>query len=268
MASTKYTYSISNDFTNQIVNPSRLSTEIGGSSIITALDYINTFLDDCDIWFKAALSGGEETTLSGVVAAHTGEATGSDAPTMADGRPIVMANSRPVGYQTMFTMAGDTASGIGDGAHLEWDFSNDDYIVASGINHHGQFMKQKRLTMSFLDNVYVKEGCLYFHGAKKGSFVNFDIVCPSGAYYYDRDLNPTQASEDTIIVRYVNRHHFYGDCPMGDELNTESATENAIPSNYVLAVDIFVPESDNDSYGYGELEIYRERTILLPGESP
>ena len=55
---------------------------------------------------------------------------------------------------------------------------------------------------------------------------------------------------------------------MGDELNTESATENALPSNYELWVDVVVPDSDNDSYGYGELEIYRSRTCLLPGEAP
>jgi len=187
-------------------------------------------------------------------------------PTMSDGRPIVMANSRPIGYQTMFTMVGDTASGIGDGKEILWDFSNDYDLMASGVAPAGY--KGKSICIEFLDGVYVKEGTLYFHSAKKGSYVNFDIVCPDGQYYYDRDLNPVQADGDVVVVRYVNRHYFYGDCPMGDELNTESATDNAIPANYHLCVSIFVPESDTDSYGYGELELYRERTILLPGETP
>jgi hypothetical protein len=177
-----------------------------------------------------------------------------------------MANSRPVGWQTMFTMAGDTASGIGDGKVIEWDFSNDDDLMASGVAPDGY--KGKSICINFLDSVYIKEGCLYFHDAVKNSYVNFDIVCPDGQYYYDRDNNPVQADGDVVVLRYVNQHHFYSSCPMGDELNTESASENAIPSNYHLCVNVFVPTTDSVSYGYGELEMYRERTILLPGESP
>ena len=73
MAATKYTYSISTDFPNGVVATDRLTVEIQDSTIITALDYINTSGDDCDIWFKAAISAGDETTLNGIVAAHSGE---------------------------------------------------------------------------------------------------------------------------------------------------------------------------------------------------
>lgn len=78
MAATKYTYSISGDFTG-LVSPyirpdtDRLTQEIRESAIVTALDYINTSGDDCDIWFKDALSSGDQTTLDSLVAAHTGE---------------------------------------------------------------------------------------------------------------------------------------------------------------------------------------------------
>ena len=185
---------------------------------------------------------------------------------MSDGRSIVSANSRPVGYYTMFTMAGDTASGIGDGQKIVWDFSNDDDLMASGVAPEGY--KGKCIRIDFLDPVYVKEGCLYFHNADQRSYIDFDIVCPDGQYYLDRNGAPVQANGDVTVVRYVNKHHFSGDCPMGDELNTESANESAIPSNYEIHVRIYVPENDNDSYGYGELELYRARTILLPGESP
>jgi len=265
---TRYVYSIYNDTLNSAVDTTRLTNEIKSSDITIALDYINTDADDCDIWFKAELSAPEQVTLGELLAAHTGASVNIDPPSMTDGRPIVRADSRPLGYVTMFTMAGDTASGIGDGAHLEWDFSNDDNTISSGIEGVHETMKMKRLKISFMDSVYVKEGCLYFHDAKKHSYVDCSIVCPAGSYYYNRDGTPALASEDTVVLRYANKHHFSGDCPMGDELNTESATENALPSNYEIWLEVYVPETDNDSYGYGEFEMYRSRTYLLPGETP
>lgn len=73
MALTKYNYSISEDFPNAKVNTSTLSTEIVASDIAEDLARIDTEGDDCDIWFDNALSGGDETTLDGIVAAHAGE---------------------------------------------------------------------------------------------------------------------------------------------------------------------------------------------------
>jgi len=73
MASTKYTYSVSTDFPNHKVNVDRLTLEIAHSAIIIAMDYISVSEDVCDIWFKDALSAGDETILNGVVAAHSGE---------------------------------------------------------------------------------------------------------------------------------------------------------------------------------------------------
>jgi len=75
MAATKYAYSVSTDFPNAKVNIDSLTDEIQASTITVALDYINVAGDDCDIWFKAAITGAEETTLDGIVAAHTGAAT-------------------------------------------------------------------------------------------------------------------------------------------------------------------------------------------------
>lgn len=88
MPATKYTYSISVDFPNQIVATDRLSIEIDNSAIVTALDYINTSGDDCDIWFKDTLSGGDETILDGLVAAHTGEPLPSDGLSVVVVQPI------------------------------------------------------------------------------------------------------------------------------------------------------------------------------------
>lgn len=72
MPSVKYTYSIQNDTLNGLISSDRLSSEIRGSSIITALDYIGTVGDICDIWFKASLSGGDEIILTGLVNNHNG----------------------------------------------------------------------------------------------------------------------------------------------------------------------------------------------------
>lgn len=68
-----YVYSIYSDFPNHKVDPSRLRQEIDTSAIVTALSTISTMGDDCTITFKAALSGGDETILDGLVASHSGE---------------------------------------------------------------------------------------------------------------------------------------------------------------------------------------------------
>jgi hypothetical protein len=267
MASTKYTYSISNDFPNSTVNPAALSSQIQESVITRTLDYINTNDNDCDVWFTDTLTSGDVSVLDDVVSDHDGTALPvTEAPTMADGRPIIRAESRPLNYVTMFTMSGDTASGIGDGKDIFWDFSNDDDLVASGVAPDGY--KRKLIDVTFLDAIFIKEGTNYFYGAQKGSYVSFTVVCPSGSYYIDRDGSPALATEDAIVTNYVNKHFFSGDCPMGDELNTESCTQDALPAGYKLRVEVTVPNSDNSSYGCGELEIYRTRTCLLPGESP
>lgn len=68
-----YNYSIQNDFPNHKVNLDRLKAEIEASAIVTALSVISTLGDVCTIFFKAALSSGDETILDGLVAAHSGE---------------------------------------------------------------------------------------------------------------------------------------------------------------------------------------------------
>jgi hypothetical protein len=79
MALTKYqkTYSAFTGLVSPYTkpNPDRLKDEIQKSAIVTAFDHIDT--DDgaqlCDIWFKDALSAGDQTLLDGIVATHSGE---------------------------------------------------------------------------------------------------------------------------------------------------------------------------------------------------
>ena len=86
MAVTKYTYPIA-DFTGLIPpytvpNVGRLTQEIQTSAIIVALDHIDGSETACAIWFKDALSAGDETILDGIVAAHSGEPLVDNTPVM------------------------------------------------------------------------------------------------------------------------------------------------------------------------------------------
>lgn len=199
-------------------------------------------------------------------------------PHSTDGREIVRTDSRPQGYTTCFTSRGDSLTGIGDGKIIEWDFSNTDDTVTAPSGY-----KRKKIEFGFSEAIYIKEGTFYFHNAPKGCYIDFYIVCKAGGYYKDPNglINGTalgldaedfysQAVEDTIITTYVNHHLIQGSVPMGDELNTEGASESSLPTQqqgYVLVLEVTTPSSDSVSNGSVEMEIYRERTILLPNEA-
>jgi len=70
---TTYNFSIQSDTPNNKVSIDRLTIEIQQSGIVTALDAISTSGDVLAIDFKAALSGGDETLLTALLAAHSGE---------------------------------------------------------------------------------------------------------------------------------------------------------------------------------------------------
>ena len=276
----KYSFSISNDFPNQKVNIGKLQEEIQSSAIVTALDYINSNQIECDIWFKAELSILDSTaTLPGIIAAHDGEPLPEDvAPTMDDGRPIVRSDSRPLGTETYFTMAGDDSTGIGSGVAMVWDFSNNDDIYEGPEVPSG--FKAKKLSMSFHCPVNLKDGTVYFFNAPWGCYINMFVGIPANSYYPNpAGTIPASAlglsgnnmyaytTEDIAYQCYLNRHFMYGDCPMGDELNAEGAAVNAIPVGWKVCGLIVTPDSDNVGKGYGSLEMYRCHTMLLPGQT-
>ena len=281
--SVKYTFSINNDFPNSSVTTSSLAVEIGESTIVVALDYINTISDDCNIWFKDNLTSTDETTLSGVVSAHTAPIP-DEAPTMDDGRPIVRADTRPLDTQTYFTMVGDTSSGIGDGKVMKWDFSNSDDLYDPLSLENGLEIplgyKAKRIDMVFTDVVYMKDGTMYFFDSPWGCYCSMCIVVPAGNYYPNNagtipasalGLSGSQmyayASKDVAYTCYVRNHMMCGSCPMGDELNAEGAAVNGVPIGWYITGIIVTPNSDNVSKGYGSFEMYRHKTMLLPGET-
>jgi hypothetical protein len=288
MASTKYQF-LTGQFPNNLVNITRLTSEIQESSITIALDYINVVPTYCDIWFKSELPSADATTLSGVVAAHSGAAPDYiEPPVMDDGRPIVRSDTRPLETSTYFTMAGDTASGIGNGSELRWDFSDPiNYPVVSGATTLSNGFeipeghKAIVFDLSFLDPVYFKDGTIYHFDSPWGQYACMDIVVPAGGYYpnehgeipaYALGLGGTQmysyAATDQIYYRYVNMHYMYGSCPMGDELNAEGAMVDALPVGWFVRGVVVTPNGDNTSKGFAEYEMYRHRSIILPGDEP
>ena len=85
MPATKYTYDVTNDTLNGKVNLVDIENEVHTSSIVTAFDRrestggtINGDVltgGSLDLWFKDALSTGDQTTLSGIISAHQGNPT-------------------------------------------------------------------------------------------------------------------------------------------------------------------------------------------------
>jgi len=71
MADVKYSYSVTSDFPQGAISPERFEEEILTSSITSAnYLYLNIAGDVCDVWFDGTLTGGDETTLDGIVADH------------------------------------------------------------------------------------------------------------------------------------------------------------------------------------------------------
>lgn len=72
MAETKYTYTISTQTAAGKVGD-KLIGEVTTSAIVIAFDHYDVVGDTLDVWFKDALSAGDQTLLTSIVAAHAGE---------------------------------------------------------------------------------------------------------------------------------------------------------------------------------------------------
>ena|SRR3990167_1225515 len=178
-----------------------------------------------------------------------------------EGKPSVIASSRPNETQTCFTTRGDDlyTGSIGQGTRMDWDFSNELGSIDAPSGY-----KRKRIELQFIDPIWLKEGTLYYFNKLKGSYGDCYLVCPDGGWYPLNDGTLVQTSEDTQFVHYVIEHPMQDSVPMGDELNTEETQENALPAYYKLVIEITVPEADSSSNGCIEFELYRYRTMNLP----
>lgn len=178
------------------------------------------------------------------------------------GKWRVRADSRPLAesgapYETVFTMIGDDTD-IANGTPIYWDFSNNADLVDAPTGY-----KRKRIEVRFLEPVYLKDGAMYFTDVLKGSYLDLFVVCPAGQYYLKNDGSPALATQDTPVRHFLMHHFFSGTVNMGDEQNAEGAAEDPVPTNYVIWLEVTVPAGDNSSFGWGELEMYREKTMIL-----
>ena len=227
MAATKYTYSISSDFPNAKVDLSRLTLEIQQSSIVTALDYINTDGDDCNVWFKAELSTEDQTTLDTIVANHSGEPLEETpqpvemkykdnggvwrAPAFQRDKPLMTASPATEGWATFFTGAGDnknptppdTGRGTGTPLRIVFTDAGNEYVEAEFIEpielHDGQIFYKPADNWNAEDvfsvSIYMPATSVTPNGTSTGNCnlypqTGFNLIVPAaGDGAYDVDLN-------------------------------------------------------------------------------
>ena len=229
---TKYTYSISTDITAQKLASSRLVAEIGASSIITALDRIDQSGDGLDIWFKDVLSGGDETTLNGLVTAHSGVVLPDDfvqkmlavteggavQPVAADNKPFVLPNSFPGEVILNFTGCSDKI----DAPTERWGGAL--FGLQRAPNGTDTF------TVDMLDGIFLAGGHVSWEGGSWGSYVYFELVAPATT---------------TKAPAVANQ----GNC---DKVATGLGFNIIVPAagdgEFDLDVPIPVPANDNETY--------------------
>jgi len=278
-----YEYSVF-DTKNDRVNIKQLTFEIRSDlTFVAVLSHINVNENIIQVVFNQSLTTSEETAVNTFITNHEGVSEELDEtiaqPHMDDGRPIVRADTRPMGSMIFFTTTGDGGEDIGNGVSLRWDFSNDDDLYTGDEVPDGH--KAKQILMKFNCPVYLKDGAIYFFDAPWGEYMEMDILVPSGGYYdnpkgqipaymlgLSGDTMYAQAPSGSNVVyqKYVNKHYVYKDCPMGDELNAEGCAITPVPVGWFVRGLIITPIDDNISKGFASLEMYRCHTVMLPGQ--
>jgi hypothetical protein len=124
-------------------------------------------------------------------------------------------------------------------------------------------MKQISVTIQFCDSIWLKEGTIYYMDCDKGSYIDMEVLCPNGGYYmYLGQVYQNTTGNDLAVDHYLFRHPMQDNVPMGDELNTETCSQE-LPSYLKFRLTVTVPEADVTSYGYMEVELYRRRTVVI-----
>jgi len=187
-------------------------------------------------------------------------------PHDAENKPYVRAESRPLDCTTCFTTCGDLpAQGsippvIGGGDRLDWDASVSEQWTTEGAPSG---MKQRKVDIQFCDSIWLKEGTVYFNNGPKGGYVDMEVLCPPGGYYmYLGEVKLNDTGDWLVVNHYVIKSTIEGDAPMGDELNTETCSEE-IPSYMKFRMTITIPTSDVNSHGVVQMEVYRKRTVVV-----
>lgn len=189
----------------------------------------------------------------------------------SQGKWVVRADSKPADYDTCFTGAGDDISGevYGGGQEFVWDWNNTDNDDPSPPTGR----KRKIIEWQFLNGIFLKEGTIYPFNMPKGSFVDMYVICPDGQYYYKKSVDANgvitktlaQASGDVEVAHWVIHYHLESTIAMGDELNTESASDVFLGQHMKWKAVFSAPDSvGSDAHGHFTLEMYRPKTVNFP----
>lgn len=239
-------------------------------------DQVHLFFVDEGVEWYHELDKTIQADYDDYVANYEPDKNKSMRPTNYEGKLNTVSSSRPMGTKTTFASRADSAA-IGEGVVMAWDFADTDNDVTADPGR-----KKKQIDLTFKENVWIKEGCVYFHNMPKGTFCHMSVWCPAGGYVILPDGTPVQVPVDTMVSKYVIHHFIQGSCPMGDELNTEEAQENPIPPGYFVRLEVdgpehykkwdeeaqqFVQDGGGDKLylnfgnGYVSFELYRKETI-------
>ena len=169
---------------------------------------------------------------------------------------------------------------VGEGKHWNWDFSNNDNNVTVDLYNQPlrEGRKAKAIKGNFIDDIWIKEGTLYFFDTLKGTEFSIGVMCPPGYPYpnneaiennYTYEEHPecfriNDTGHYLMISHYMIKHLIQGTCPMGDEFNTDACQDGALPVYYQLWFYIETDVEDVSGNGTGQLEIYRTRSVILP----
>lgn len=130
---TSYDFTIATSFPGGLATD-RLDLDLRASSIVTALDRVDTSGGVARVWFRDVLSPADEATLTAIVVAHTGHPLPGAAipvdvsgPKEADGKAIVVISPATEGMKTWLTGRGDDLgagpAGRGKGTKLKVAFA-------------------------------------------------------------------------------------------------------------------------------------------------
>jgi len=263
MVATKYIYSIQTDFPNHKVDSTTLTTEIGLSAITVALDHIDTAGDNCDIWFKAALSGGEETMLNGVVAVHQGIAPSPgislvqlSSPKMTDNKPFFTPDMFPAGTIAVFADCADNAT-----TGVRW--AGDRFQVSANSEGDTVFEAQ------FIDLLYLVGGDMVRKNGTIGDYAKHKIYCPATAGTENvgaGDFDKFQVATSCNMYVYVSTGDGDWDLNLTEKLNANVNFTKAVPVpcvpgtgwfDYNPTTDTLVVNPDHaGSYNLFDFDVY------------
>jgi len=184
------------------------------------------------------------------------------------GRWVVRSDSRRNNWDVVFSGAGDDmiTGKMGSGVDFVYDFAapgNDTRWIDAPAG-----FKRQRIDWTYSSYVYIKEGTFYFFNMPKGSYIDLWLVSPGGSYFPKKVLDSKQNIVKSYqlagplpvpFMHWVVKYHMEGSCPMGDELNTESAAENPAPPGTIFRAEVTIPDvvGVENAHGHWALEVYR-----------